>query len=172
MDDETWEQVQDVESGRGGIVSSSSWQQNQNQSEGVVIVDAHRKSSGGSGHKYYVPQHLLQNPKWIASCSDPFMYEPDIHLPDVDESTGHVLVHYLYTGAYQTLDNMKTSSAKEVTIEFKRVFLVYAMAKTYELAGLQQLAMHEMKHHSIKMKVFNVFKTLSKDFSKLQAKDD
>lgn len=49
MDDETWEQVQDIESGRGGIVSSPSWQQNQNQSEGVVIVDAHRKSGGGGG---------------------------------------------------------------------------------------------------------------------------
>ena len=50
------------------------------------------------------------------------MHQFDINLLDVDESIGHVLIHYLYIDAYQTLDNMKTSSTKEVNIEFKRAF--------------------------------------------------
>lgn len=122
MNDEIWKQVQDVKSEKKDIVSSSSWQQNQNQSEGVVIIDAHRKNNDDSKHKYYVSQHLLQNSKWIASCSNFFMYELDIHLSDVDESIDHVLIHYLYIDAYQTLDNMKTSSTKKIIIEFKKTF--------------------------------------------------
>ena len=68
---------------------------------------------------------------------------------------------------------MKTSSAEEeADIEFKRAFLVYAMAKTYELAGLQQLAMQKIEHHSMKMNVFDVLEALNDDFSKLQDQCD
>ncbi|KAF2469058.1 uncharacterized protein BDR25DRAFT_264224 [Lindgomyces ingoldianus] len=118
---------------------------------------------GPEHREYYVPQNLLQNPGWIASCSS----GDYIYLPNVDEDTGHVLVHYLYTGVYQTLDNMETSPVKEVHIEFKRAVLAYITAKTYELAGLQQLAMHKVEHYGTEMNIFDVVEALNEDFSKL-----
>lgn len=100
------------------------------------------------------------------------MFQSGIYLPDIDENTGHVLVHYLYTGAYQTLDNTKTSPDKEASVEFKRAFLAYAVAKTYELAGLQQLAMHKIEHHGAGMTIFDVIQALNEDFSTLQGRID
>jgi hypothetical protein len=82
---------------------------------------------GPEHKKHYVLQDLLQNPNWVTSSCP---RGDGIHLLDVDESTGHLPVHYLYTGAYQTLDDMETSPAKEIHAEFKRAVLVYIAAKT------------------------------------------
>jgi hypothetical protein len=60
---------------------------------------------------------------------------------------------------------MKISSIKNVNIEFKRAFLVYATAMTYELAGLQQLAMHKIEQHSMKMNIFDVLEALNEEIS-------
>ncbi len=67
---------------------------------------------------------------------------------------------------------METSPDKEVHIELKRAFLAYAMAKTYELAGLQQLAMHKIEQHSSEMNIFDVFEAINEDFSKFQGDID
>ncbi|RYO74103.1 hypothetical protein DL766_004924 [Monosporascus sp. MC13-8B] len=126
------------------------------------------------------PQPTAQRPKtssddpslfsfdlyWIAASQNPWG-QCIIHLPDVDESTGHVVVHYLYTGAYQTLDDTETSPVEEVNIEFKRAVLAYIAAKTYGLQGLQQLAKHKMEHFGTEMDIFDVVEAIKEHFSKL-----
>ena len=67
---------------------------------------------------------------------------------------------------------METSQVKEINFEFKRAFLAYSMAKKYDLAGLQQLAMSKIEHHSTEMNIFDVFEALNEDFSKLQGNID
>lgn len=112
----------------------------------------------GPEHRtYYVPQDLLQNLGSVASYRS---FERDLHLPDVDESTGHVLVHYLYTGAYQTLDDMKMSLVEEANIEFKRAVLVYRAASKYSVLGLQQLAKHEIERFGAEMNIFEVVEAI------------
>jgi hypothetical protein len=94
----------------------------------------------GPGKKdYYVASGLLQNPGWIDSA-----IWGKIRLPEVDEHTGHILVHFLCTGTYQTLHDIEVSPEEETRVEFKRAFLAFVTANTYELAGLQRLAMHNM----------------------------
>ncbi|KAF2193046.1 hypothetical protein K469DRAFT_693112 [Zopfia rhizophila CBS 207.26] len=96
---------------------------------------------------------------WL--CSD------TIYLPDMDEDTGHVLVHYLYTGTYQTLDNKDASPVVERSIEFKRAVLAYFAAKNYELLGLQRLAVYKIEHFGIEMNIFDIIEAINEDFSKL-----
>jgi hypothetical protein len=113
---------------------------------------------------YYVPRDLLQSPEWIASSST---LSEDIFLFDIDENTGHVLVHYLYTGAYQTLYNKEAGSVDEVKIEFKRAVLAYTAAERYSLQGLQDLAKNNIEHLGTEMDVFDIAKAVKDDFSRL-----
>jgi hypothetical protein len=85
----------------------------------------------------------LQNPQWIAFDNS---WGEEIYLPDVDEGTGHVLIHYLYTGTYQTLDDIQFSPAEMARVEFKRAVLAYSAAKKYMLHGLQRLAGQQISY--------------------------
>ena len=55
---------------------------------------------GPTLQEYYLPDVLLQKLEKIPS-RDPWTGK--IHLADVDASIGHVLIHFLHTGVYQTL---------------------------------------------------------------------
>ncbi|KAF1962410.1 hypothetical protein CC80DRAFT_160521 [Byssothecium circinans] len=110
----------------------------------------------------YVPRDLLQNLDWMASA-----WSGEISLADVDENTGHVLVHYLFTGAYQTLYNTGASLIDEVNIEFKRAVLAYTAAKKCRLHGLRELAKNEIQRFGTEMDIFAVIEAVKDDFSKL-----
>ncbi|PVH96645.1 hypothetical protein DM02DRAFT_674679 [Periconia macrospinosa] len=120
---------------------------------------------GPGSRKYYVPKHLfLQNSGQIASSLSPL--SPHIYLPDIGEGTGHVLTHYLHTGAYQTLESLETSSPK-VYAEFKQALAAYHMARTYDIVGLQQLAIAEMEQCGSAITISNILEAAKEDFSKL-----
>jgi hypothetical protein len=65
-----------------------------------------------------------------------------IHLVDVDASIGHVLIHFLHTGVYQTLDEEGSENADNSVIrnEFQKAVLALEAAKKYGVPGLQELA--------------------------------
>ena len=91
-----------------------------------------------------------------------------MYLASIDENTGHVLAHYLHTGAYQTLHNNKhVSPADEANVEFRRAILVYAAAKTHGIHGLQELAQDRIEHFGAEMGIFDVVGIIKDDFSKL-----
>ena len=117
---------------------------------------------GSEDTGYYVASGLLQNPNWIDSACWGI-----IQLPDVDANTGHVLVHFLWTGTYQTLHNIDVSPEEEVRVEFKQAFLAFAVAHTYELAGLQRLAMDKIKQFGQRMTIFDIVDTIDENFSSL-----
>ena len=93
----------------------------------------------------------MQNPGWIHSAS-----WGNILLPDVDEHTGHILVHFLCTGTYQTLHDIEISPEEEARVEFKLAFSAFVTANTYELAGLQHLAMHNTKQYGECMTILDI----------------
>ena len=117
---------------------------------------------GPRRQQYYVPRVFLQGIDWIASRS----WGGVVPLPDVDEITGHVLVHYLHTGVYQTLDDVEPPAAGRADTEFKRAFLVYIAAKKYGIQNLSHLAKREMKHFGAKMSVFDIIEAVREDFSR------
>jgi hypothetical protein len=88
-------------------------------------------------------------------------------LPDVDKSIGHALVHYLYTGTYQTLDDLNCSLAEQTHSEFKRAVLAYATAKKHELHGLEELAKDKIEHFGAEMNIHDVVETIKDEYSKL-----
>ncbi|KAL2148443.1 hypothetical protein VTH82DRAFT_2363 [Thermothelomyces myriococcoides] len=61
-------------------------------------------------------------------------------LPAIPEAVGHVLVHYLHTGTYESLKPKPTETASKQITELKTSIQVYAAARTYELPELMRLA--------------------------------
>ncbi|KAE8385108.1 hypothetical protein BDV23DRAFT_25571 [Aspergillus alliaceus] len=61
---------------------------------------------------------------------------------DVDEDIGHTLVHYLYTGEYETLRDGPDPAVPKRTIEYRRSALAYLAARKYGLSGLESHAKH------------------------------
>ncbi|ORX94550.1 hypothetical protein BCR34DRAFT_669645 [Clohesyomyces aquaticus] len=115
----------------------------------------------GPGHRtYYVPQDRLQSIHDVARYSP---YGGTVHLPNLDEGTSHVLVHYLYTGAYQTLGDAETVPGQGANIEFRRAISAYKAAYKYGLSGLQELARHELERFSTKLNIFDVVKAIEGD---------
>ncbi|KAH7081258.1 hypothetical protein BKA63DRAFT_561818 [Paraphoma chrysanthemicola] len=114
--------------------------------------------------RYYVPRRLLQNPQWIAFDDS---WGNEIELSDVNECTGHVIIHYLYTGAYQTLDDIELSPAEVMRIEFSRAVMAYIAAKKYMLHGLQRLAGQQISTFGAEMSIFDVVEAINTDFVKL-----
>lgn len=116
--------------------------------------------------EFYVPHHqfLRNSGRMVAARAT--QWSNEVELPDVDEATGHVLAHYLHTGTYQTLKSVETYLA-EVDAEFTKAFVTYNTAKTYEIAGLQQLAVNAMVKFGAAMTIWNVLGAINEDFSKL-----
>ncbi|MCJ1242886.1 hypothetical protein MMC30_000082 [Trapelia coarctata] len=101
------------------------------------ITPAFTLSIGPRRLQYTVLQGFLSEcPEWAYICKSKH-WSRTIELPDVYEETGHTLVHYLYTGTYQTL---KLQNSTESTTELKRNIRIYCVAKKYKLAGLETLA--------------------------------
>ena len=120
---------------------------------------------GPNSKQYYIPRHLLQqqNSRQIASLFGP---SPYVHVPNIDESTGHVLAHYLYTGTYQTLGSLDTSPAK-APIEFKKAVAAYKTAKSLGIEGLQKLAMEHIEQSGKETTIFSVIEAINDNFSQL-----
>ncbi|KAG9187919.1 hypothetical protein G6011_05790 [Alternaria panax] len=101
----------------------------------------------GATHQiYYLPEVLLQRLENIPS-RDPWTRE--IYLVDVDASIGHVLIHYLHTGVYQTLNSKDVEDIDDthktfVRNEFQTAVLALEAAKKYSVPGLQELAQIEL----------------------------
>jgi hypothetical protein len=120
---------------------------------------------GPEAEHYYVPYDLLQCPAWLESAQG--WGSNSILLPDVDKSIGHALVHYLYTGTYQTLDDLNCSPAEQTHSEFKTAVLAYATAKKHELHGLEELAKDRIEHFGAEIDIHDVVETIKDDYSKL-----
>lgn len=77
-------------------------------------------------------------------------------------ATGHTLVHYLYTGTYQTLETKSDDAASMTHIKFKQALLVFAIATMYELPDLEGLAKEQIRTHGSLMALDEVLDTTKK----------
>lgn len=105
------------------------------------------------GDKLYVSPHLLcQSPKLESLYLD-----NTLELLDVSKDAGHVLVHHLITGTYQSLKLMYLGPEQELAAEFLTSVRVYTAAKTYSLPSLVELAKAEIERLGERLQVSLAF---------------
>jgi hypothetical protein len=68
-----------------------------------------------------------------------------LYLVDVSLDTGHVLVHYLFTGTYQSLKHKNSPFGEKMAAEFVTSVRVYTAAQNYTLPPLVELAKGEIE---------------------------
>jgi hypothetical protein len=99
-------------------------------------------------------------------ASDPWGRVP-IHFANVDAGTGHVLVHFLHAGTYQTLDDetedVSSTSIDTNSHEFEKATLALEAATTHGLPGLQRLARHEMERLGSDMSLCDIVPIIRED---------
>ncbi|KAI5371875.1 hypothetical protein J4E82_009404 [Alternaria postmessia] len=120
---------------------------------------------GPTLQEYYLPDILLQRLERIPS-RDPWTGK--IHLADVDASIGHVLIHFLHTGQYQTLSEEgleSTENAQQDTVlnEFQTALLTLEAAKKYGVPGLQDLAQVELERRGEDMCLRDAVRVIRED---------
>ncbi|OAL05150.1 hypothetical protein IQ06DRAFT_104895 [Phaeosphaeriaceae sp. SRC1lsM3a] len=111
---------------------------------------------------YWAPKHLLRSPRWSTTDAGGI-----ICLPGVSADTGHTLVHYLYTGTYQTLEARREDALAPVHIKFEQALLTFVLASTYELQDLEKLAKEQIEIYGSRMALVEVLDTVKDEFSKL-----
>lgn len=95
-----------------------------------------------------------------------------MHLGHLPSGTGHVIVHYLFTGTYESLGPRASSGFKKDTAEFATSARVYGFARDYEMPGLEALARGEMEKLGSRLPVMDVLDTLNSITPRLNTNDD
>ncbi|EAU30032.1 predicted protein [Aspergillus terreus NIH2624] len=111
--------------------------------------------------EYSVPEYYLRQYSQLSSRSGSAQI-----LESVDPDIGHTLVHYLYTGTYETL-RCSSSEGPRRAIEFRRSVHVYHAARMYEIDGLVQYAKEYMRRFDDAATLFDILDVGREVFSKL-----
>jgi hypothetical protein len=80
----------------------------------------------------------------------------------VSAATGHTLVHYLYTGTYQTLGVKVENAVAPAHIKLKQALLTFVLASAYGIQDLERLAKEQIEIYGGRMSFVQVL-----DFSKM-----
>ncbi|KAL4801654.1 hypothetical protein BDV18DRAFT_71421 [Aspergillus unguis] len=92
---------------------------------------------------------------------------PIITMPDIHEDVGHTLVHFLYSGDYETILSPLGESTSDITREYKRSVLTYQASRIYGLTGLEVLAKQKLETLSEEISLLHVLQTTRDVFSRL-----
>ncbi|KAL3475084.1 hypothetical protein BJX99DRAFT_259700 [Aspergillus californicus] len=98
-------------------------------------------------------------------------FPPTIRLDDIDEDIGHTVVHFLYTGQYETLSYAPDKDSSSLALEYRRSVQVYHAARTYGLHGLEHRAIKYIKSFGESMSIFEVLRVAQTVFSRLPEDD-
>lgn len=90
-------------------------------------------------------------------------------MSNVDEDVGHTVVHFLYTGGYETVISPLDEGTSDLTREYKRSVLVYHASRTWGLTGLEILAKQKMQHLDEEVPVLEILRVMRDVFSSLPA---
>ncbi|KAK2009149.1 hypothetical protein LZ32DRAFT_590824 [Colletotrichum eremochloae] len=119
-----------------------------------------------SGQLFRVPRDLLCGGlESIRSSSN------KIRLKHVLDEAGHVLIHYLHTGTWQTLDDTDLSDGARHLKRLEVSLHVYATAQTYNLPGLAEIAKEEVSRYEEVLPALQIL-VLASDACQLLGDDD
>jgi hypothetical protein len=93
------------------------------------------------------------------------LFYPQVTLSGVDEDIGHTIVHFLYTGGYETLSS--ASSPDSIPKEFKRSVQVYCAAMVYGIHGLAVLAKKYVEILGECVPIFDILQATRTVFSRV-----
>ena len=116
-------------------------------------------------------QGILSNCQGFGDLCKSTALNKVISLPDIDDETGHTLVHYLYTGTYQTLKLLNVSGDAKRLCEYKRSVRTYCVARKYGIAGLEVLAKTFIERFKDQVSIVDALETAEEAYRKLP-KDD
>jgi hypothetical protein len=117
---------------------------------------------GPEAIRFLVHDSVLSRSEVLAAKSYPVAFvKQSVLLPELDQNTAHTLVHYLYTGKYQSLSTV-ASSDKVIPEVYKLGAGVYCAAARYKLPGLAELAQNKLKSLDEEMSIFDIL-TVARD---------
>lgn len=88
-------------------------------------------------------------------------------MSNVDEDIGHTVVHFLYTGGYETVSSPLGEGTSDLAREYKRSVLVYHASRTWGLTNLEVLAQQKMQHLDEELPILEILRVVRGVFSSL-----
>ncbi|PYH99224.1 hypothetical protein BO71DRAFT_425378 [Aspergillus ellipticus CBS 707.79] len=92
-------------------------------------------------------------------------------MSDIHEDVGHTIVHFLYTGGYETVNSPLGEGTSDISREYKKSVLAYHASRTYGLPELETLAKQKMKQLDKEVPVLEVLQATRDVFSGLPASE-
>ncbi|KAK0706281.1 hypothetical protein B0T26DRAFT_726094 [Lasiosphaeria miniovina] len=121
------------------------------------------------------PAILYRNPKLAlldTSKQNSWSFPKPPSLSHISRGAGHVLVHYLYTDSYRTLDwTGPTTVHDEAIAKLRTGFEVYATARQFELDRLEELAKEQISLLSKEVDPFTILNVVSEAYPTSTNKD-
>ncbi|KAI1074995.1 hypothetical protein F5B20DRAFT_417150 [Whalleya microplaca] len=84
-----------------------------------------------------------------------------LNLEDIPGDSGHIIVHYLFTGTYQCLKPKGSSPSEKRASEFATSVRMYTILQDYELPALKELVRGEMKRLGRGLPVTQLFNVMT-----------
>lgn len=118
------------------------------------------------GNKSYgIPEYYFRKvPRLSNKLST---WDSYITLSDIHEDIGHTIVHFLYSGSYETIISPLDRGVDCIAREYRRSVLVYEAARTYDIFDLEALARRYIEHFGEALSLFDVLRTAKEVFSTL-----
>jgi hypothetical protein len=85
----------------------------------------------------------------------------------VDEDIGHTIIHYLYTGGYQTVKLPSTYELPRRTVEYTRSVFAYRAAVSHGLDGLAEHAKRYMQIFDKEVSIMEIISLGRKAFPRI-----
>jgi hypothetical protein len=92
---------------------------------------------------------------------------PVVILSDVDEDIGHTIMHYLYTGNYETVKPLSTSKLPRRATEYTRSVIAYRVAVSHGLDGLAEHAKRYIQIFDKDVSIIDIIALGRKAFPKI-----
>jgi hypothetical protein len=124
----------------------------------IVVLEV-----GPEATRFLVHESVLSRSEVLAKSYNLPFIKQSILLPELDQATAHTLVHYLYTGKYQTL-SVHAASDKVIPESYKLSACAYCAAVRYGLPGLTELARSKIKSFGEDVTVFDML-AVARDYA-------
>ncbi|KAK1997692.1 hypothetical protein LX36DRAFT_749525 [Colletotrichum falcatum] len=122
----------------------------------------------GNGEVFKAPRDIIcVSAKLSSICSS----SHEILVEDVPAEAGHVLLHYLHTGTWQTLCRGYPIRGSRTSTYFETSLYVYAAARTYGLAGLAELAKENIPRYAEGLSALDIIVLAAKPCENLPEDD-
>lgn len=109
---------------------------------------------GTEATRFLVHDRVLGRSEVLAAKYHPWTFSgKSVRLPELDQTTAHTLIHYLYTGRYQIL-SAQASYDTVIPESYRLGTCVYCTAVRYDLPGLAELARNKIK--SFNVSIFDI----------------